>query len=53
MTSLTLRSEDARVACLATVYHLGKPGAEVGRETRRDEGTGLRALLPPALDTTR
>lgn len=44
MTSLTLRSEDARVAYLATIYHLGRPGAEVDRETRRDEGTGLRAV---------
>ena len=44
MTPLTLRSEDARVAYLATLYHLGRPGAEVDRETRRDEGTGLRAV---------
>lgn len=44
MTALTLRSDDARVAYLATVYHLGRPGAEVDRETRRDEGTGLRAV---------
>lgn len=44
MTHLTLRSEDARVAYLATVYHLGRPGAEVDRETRRDEGTGLRSV---------
>ena len=44
MTPLTLRSEDARVAYLATVYHLGRPGAEVDRETHRDEGTGLRAV---------
>ncbi len=44
MTILTLRSEDARVAYLATLYHLGRPGAEVDRETRRDEGTGLRSV---------
>ena len=44
MTSLTLRSDDARMAYLATVYHLGRPGAELDRETRTDEGTGLRAV---------
>lgn len=44
MIPITLRSEDARVAYLATVYHLGRPGAEVDRETHRDEGTGLRSV---------
>ncbi len=44
MTTLTLRSDDARVAYLATVYHLGRPGAELDRDTRSDEGTGLRSV---------
>ena len=44
MTLLQLRSEDARVVYLATVYHLGRPGSETDAATLQKHNLGLRAI---------
>ncbi len=44
MTLLQLRSEDARVVYLATVYHLGRPGSETDPETLQRHDHGLRSV---------
>jgi hypothetical protein len=44
MTLLQLRSEDARVVYLATVYHLGRPGSETDPDTLRRHDHGLRSV---------
>lgn len=50
MTLLQLRSEDANVVYLATVYHLGRPGSELDPATFQKHDLGLQsvhdALLP-------
>ena len=50
MTLLQLRSEDANVVYLATVYHLGRPGSEMDPVTLQKHDLGLQsvhdALLP-------
>ena len=50
MTLLQLRSEDANVVYLATVYHLGRPGSELDPTTFQRHDLGLQsvhdALLP-------
>ncbi len=54
MAILSLSSDDARIVYLATVYHLGRPGAEIAAQgdgvDGLDGGLGLRsvhdALLP-------
>jgi hypothetical protein len=62
MTAIRLQNDDARVVYLATVYHLGRPGAEIAAQgdgiDGLDGGLGLRAvhdaMLPalgqPAID---
>jgi len=42
MTLMQLRNEDARIAYLATVYHLGRPGSEVNRDAPQKHDLGLR-----------
>ncbi|MEI6136452.1 MAG: hypothetical protein WCQ48_03430 [Chloroflexota bacterium] len=44
MTLLQLRSEDARVVYLATVYHLGRPGSELDAVTLQKHDLGLQAI---------
>ncbi|MEX1022739.1 MAG: hypothetical protein WD058_06285 [Dehalococcoidia bacterium] len=44
MTRLQLRSEDARIVYLATVYHLGRPGSETDPETLQKHDLGLQAI---------
>lgn len=44
MPLLQLRSDDARVVYLATVYHLGRPGSEIDPETMQRHDLGLRAV---------
>ncbi len=44
MTLLQLRSEDARVVYLATVYHLGRPGSETDPVTLQRHDLGLQAI---------
>ncbi len=44
MTLLQLRSEDARVVYLATVYHLGRPGSEIHPQTLQKHDLGLQAI---------
>jgi hypothetical protein len=54
MPDLRLARRDARIAYLATVYHLGRPGAEPDALAGREE-LGLRAVheaLGDALDAT-
>ena len=50
MTLLQLRSEDANVVYLATVYHLGRPGSETDPTTFQKHDLGLGpvhdAVLP-------
>jgi hypothetical protein len=50
MTKLQLRNEDARIAYLATVYHLGRPGSELNPDTLQKHDLGLQvvhdAMLP-------
>ena len=41
MTTLQLRSEDARIVYLATIYHLGRPGSETNPETLQRHDLGL------------
>ena len=44
MTLLQLRSEDARIVYLATVYHLGRPGSETDARTLQKHDLGLQAI---------
>ncbi|MCK9487440.1 MAG: hypothetical protein M0R73_12205 [Dehalococcoidia bacterium] len=44
MTLLQLRSEDARVVYLATIYHLGRPGSETDPDTLQRHDLGLRPI---------
>ncbi len=60
MTILTLSSDEARIVYLATVYHLGRPGAEIAAQgdgvDGLDGGLGLRSIhdaLLPALGQAR
>ena len=53
MTTLQFRNEDARIAYLATVYHLGRPGSETNRDTAQKHDLGLQAIhdaMLPELD---
>lgn len=60
MAILTLSSDEARIVYLATVYHLGRPGAEIAAQgdgvDGLDGGLGLRSIhdaLLPALGQAR
>ena len=44
MTLLQLRSEDANVVYLATVYHLGRPGSELDPVTFQRHVLGLQSV---------
>lgn len=44
MTKLQLRNEDARIAYLATIYHLGRPGSETHPDTLQKHDLGLQAI---------
>ena len=44
MTLLQLRSEDANVVYLATVYHLGRPGSELDPTTFQRQDLGLQSV---------
>lgn len=44
MTLLQLRSEDARIVYLATIYHLGRPGSETHPDTLQKHDLGLRPI---------
>ena len=44
MTLLQLRSEDANVVYLATVYHLGRPGSELDPVTFQRHDLGLQSV---------
>ena len=44
MTLLQLRSEDANVVYLATVYHLGRPGSELDPTTFQRHDLGLQSV---------
>lgn len=44
MTLLQFRSEDARVVYLATIYHLGRPGAELHPDTLQKHNLGLQPI---------
>src|SRR5690606_32311613 len=44
MPALRLRDEDARVAYLATVYHLGRPGSETDPGTLQRHDMGLQSV---------
>lgn len=44
MTLLQLRSDDARIVYLATVYHLGRPGSETHPDTLQKHDLGLQAI---------
>lgn len=44
MTLLQLRSEDARVVYLATIYHLGRPGSETHPDTLQKHDLGLQPI---------
>ncbi|MBT5773761.1 MAG: hypothetical protein HOH95_05220 [Dehalococcoidia bacterium] len=49
MTTLQLQNNDARIAYLAVVYHLGRPGSEIDPES-----LGVhRAALQPLLEVLR
>jgi hypothetical protein len=53
MTHLQLRNQDARIAYLATVYHLGRPGSETDPGTLQKHDLGLQPVhdeLVPQLD---
>lgn len=53
MTKLQFRNEDARIAYLATIYHLGRPGSETSADTLQKHDLGLRAIhdeMLPNLD---
>jgi hypothetical protein len=44
MTLLQLRNQDARIAYLATVYHLGRPGSETDPQTLQKHDLGLQSV---------
>ena len=44
MTKLQFRNEDARIAYLATIYHLGRPGSETHAQTLQKHDLGLQAI---------
>jgi len=44
MTKLQFRNEDARIAYLATIYHLGRPGSETNPDTLQRHDLGLQAI---------
>lgn len=53
MTKLQFRNEDARIAYLATIYHLGRPGSETSADTLQKHDLGLQAIhdeMLPNLD---
>lgn len=53
MPLMQFQNADARVAYLATVYHLGRPGSEVAAEGGQRHDLGLQAVhdeLLPRLD---
>ncbi len=53
MPLMQFQNADARIAYLATVYHLGRPGAEIAAEAAGRADFGLRAVhddLLPLLD---
>lgn len=49
MTLLQFRNEDARIVYLATIYHLGRPGAEVRAVASDAGGQGLQAIYDEIL----
>ena len=49
MTLLQFRNEDARIVYLATVYHLGRPGAESRAVASDAGGQGLQAIYDEVL----
>ena len=53
MSTLQLQNNDARIAYLALVYHLGRPGSEIDPETLGKHRAALQPLLElvkPQLD---
>ncbi len=46
MTTIQLQPDDARLAALAVVYHLGRPGSELDAATLRPHEAGLGPLQP-------
>ena len=46
MTTIQLQPEDARLAALAVVYHLGRPGSELDAATLQPHEAGLGPLQP-------
>lgn len=46
MTTIQLQPEDARLAALAVVYHLGRPGSELNAATLQPREAGLARLQP-------
>ncbi len=46
MTTIQLQPADARLAALAVVYHLGRPGSELDAGTLQPHGAGLGPLQP-------
>ncbi len=45
MTTLQFQNQDARIAALAVVYHLGRPGSEIDPESGGQHQATLRPLL--------
>ena len=46
MTTIRLQPDDARLAALAVVYHLGRPGSELDAATLQRHEFGLGPLQP-------
>ncbi len=46
MTTIRLQPDDARLAALAVVYHLGRPGSELDAATLQPHEAGLGPLQP-------
>ena len=46
MTTIRLQPDDARLAALAVVYHLGRPGSELDAATLQRHELGLGPLQP-------
>ena len=46
MTTIRLQPDDARLAALAVVYHLGRPGSEIDAATLQRHELGLGPLQP-------
>ena len=46
MTTIRLQPDDARLAALAVVYHLGRPGSELDAATLQPHEHGLGPLQP-------